>query len=66
MFDIKRLEKARIIKGWSKVAVAKNARISAVTYTHIINGKNQYPPTIKKVADALGLDMKDLYIGPQK
>ena len=62
MFNINKIEKHRIIKGLSKSGLAKKAGIDPSTYTVILRGKHHHPPTIKKVADALGLDMEEIYI----
>ena len=62
MFDTKKIENARVINGLAKKNLAKKAGISPGTYTQILNGENLYPPTIKKVADALGLEMEEIYI----
>ncbi len=62
MFDISRIEKARILQGLTKGGLAKKAGIHPTTYTLILKGSNHHPPTIKKIADALGLEMKEIYI----
>ena len=63
MFDTQKIEEARILKGFSKSGLAKKAGIHHTTYTQILKGpKHHYPPTIKKVADALGLSMEEIYI----
>ncbi len=66
MFDLQKIEKSRIIKGLAKKGLALEAGISPSTYTEILHGKNQHPPTIKKVADALGLQMEEIYIDEEE
>ncbi len=34
--------------------------VSQATVSHVLTGKNQHPPTVKKVADVLGVPMEDL------
>ena len=55
-------EKARILQGLTKGGLAEQAGIHPTTYTLILKGSNHHPPTIKKVADALGLKMEEIYI----
>ena len=62
MFDLQKIEKSRIIKGLAKKDLAEKAGISPGTYTLILRGENHHPPTIKKIADALGLSMEEIYI----
>ena len=62
MFDISKIEKARILNGLTKGGLAEEARIHPSTYTLILKGSNHHPPTIKKIADALGLSMEEIYI----
>ncbi len=66
MWDTRKIDKARILKGLSKSGFAKKAGIFPTTYTEILHGQNQYAPTIKKVADALDLSMEEIYIDDQE
>ena len=65
MFDTQKIEKARIIKGLTKSSLAKQAGIHHTSYSRVLCGKH-HPPTIKKIADALGLDMTDLFIDEEE
>ena len=64
--DIRKIEKARILKGLTKGGLAEKAGIHPTTYTLILKGSSHHPPTIKKVADALDLDMKEIYIDEEE
>ena len=66
MFNIPKIEKARIIKGLAKKDLAEKAGISPGTYTQILAGENHYPPTIKKIADALALEMEDILVNEEE
>ena len=56
------LEKARILKGLTKQGLAEGVGIHPSTYTLILKGKIQNPPTIKKIADFLGLEMEAVFM----
>lgn len=62
MFDTKKIEKARVLKGLRKSEVARRAGYSPATYTLVLKGRVQNPPTIKAIADVLGLSMEEIYI----
>jgi transcriptional regulator with XRE-family HTH domain len=54
--NIKTLEAARKRKGLTKSATAKGIGISPGSYTNIIQGKHAHPPTIRALAEYLGVD----------
>jgi len=62
MFDIEKIEKARIINGLNKGDLAKKVGIHPYSYTRILKGEIQNPPTIKRICDVLGLSMEEIYI----
>ena len=62
MFDTQKIEKARQIKGLTKQGLAELVGIHPSTYTLILKGEIQNPPTIKKIADVLGVSMEDIFI----
>ncbi len=66
MFDTEKIEKARVINGLAKKDLARKAGISPGTYTQVLRGENHYPPTIKKIADALGLEMEEVCIDEEE
>jgi transcriptional regulator with XRE-family HTH domain len=60
--NTKKMERARILRGWTKARLADEIGIDPSTIGKIERGKNFKPPTIKKIADALGLDMESLLL----
>lgn len=55
-------------KGWTRRQLAKKAQIGEVTMQQVYNGKrNPSAPVAKKIADALGVDVVDLFnLTPRK
>lgn len=49
------LQKARIKQGLSYVEIARKAGISQQNIYAVFNGKNKYLPTVKKVAETVGV-----------
>ena len=62
MFNTHEMEKARKIKGLTKTGLALAAGIAPTTYSRILRTNQHHPPTIKRIAEVLGLSMKDIYI----
>jgi len=65
MYDLQKIERARIVRGLRKQDVARLAGISPSSYTLILQGRLKSPPTVKAVCDALGIAMEDVYRGDQ-
>ncbi len=63
MFDIARIEKARIIRAMNKGELAEAAGIHPYTYTRILQGDSKNPKTVKAICDVLGLGMEEVYVG---
>ncbi len=61
-FDLRKIEQARILAGLSKSALARKVGVSPTTYTRILDQGRIFPPTAKKIAEALGLKMQDIFI----
>jgi transcriptional regulator with XRE-family HTH domain len=57
-----KIERARLLKGWSKTTLAEKAKVDPCTVGRVERGKNLKPETVKRIADVLGLDMSDLLI----
>lgn len=60
--DTERLESARIKKGLSKSKLAQLVGIHPSSYLRILKGETQNAPTLKRIADALGLSMEEIFI----
>ena len=54
------IERARVIKGWSRSKLASLVGIHPSSYLRIIKGETRKPETINKIADALDLQMEEL------
>lgn len=61
-YDIARIERERLIKGWSKDKLAQIADVDPKTITNVERGDGGNPATIKAIADALGIPMRELLI----
>jgi ribosome-binding protein aMBF1 (putative translation factor) len=61
-YDIQKLERARILKGWNKAFLAKIIEVDPAVIGRVEKGENTNVVTVKKMADALGLTMEDLLI----
>lgn len=59
-FDTYKIEKARVLRGWSKRRLAQVAGIDPATVGRVERGVNLKPETVKKIADVLGIEMTDL------
>lgn len=61
--NTKALKTALLEKGWSYTEFTEQADLSAVTVSKIVNGKSGVnPKTAKKMADALGRPVTELFI----
>lgn len=59
-YDIPRLVRARAKKGWDQTTLAYKTGFSVATICRVEGGQRQHPPTLKKIASALGLRMSDI------
>jgi transcriptional regulator with XRE-family HTH domain len=71
-FAFEKLARKIMLLGWSQNDVVdqivkrfgRGEAMSQATVSHVLTGKNQHPPTVKKVADVLGVEMEDLLTEP--
>lgn len=56
-----KIKEIREQKGLSKYKVSKDSGISYVRYTDLERGADPRVSTLKKIADALGVDIKELF-----
>lgn len=61
-YDVKQITKRRMQKGWSKTRLAKVVAVDPKTITNVERGSGGKPETIKAIADALGISMKELVL----
>lgn len=62
-YDVDRIKRARILKGWSQSQLAQLIGKSSAAISMIENGEfNGMPGTIKAIADALAIPMEELLI----
>ncbi len=67
MIDIEKIRKARKGLNKTQAAVAEMANISQTHYSSIENGKESPSiATLVRIADALGLSVKDLILDEEK
>ena len=58
MYKIEILEKKRLEKGLSYTEIADNLGIHKVTVARTLKGLSMKPPTVKRLADYLGVEME--------
>ena len=61
-FNTHRLDRERLLKGWSKSTLAGKTGVNPSTISNVLAGKTSNVETLKKIADALGLEMEEIYI----
>jgi len=61
-YDIDAINRQAATLGLNKLAIAKRAGVSPTTVTNVLTGKHCYPPTVKKIAEAVGLVLSDLVV----
>jgi transcriptional regulator with XRE-family HTH domain len=57
-YDIQRMAEDMALKGWTRQDLAAHAGVSGMTVTNFFSGKSVRPPTVKKLASALGYTVK--------
>jgi transcriptional regulator with XRE-family HTH domain len=55
------MQRARIIKGWNYSKLGREAGVTGQTVGRIERGENVSPGTAKKIADALGRPVAELF-----
>ena len=60
--NTEKLERARLLKGWSKTALAEQANVDPSTVGRVERGENLKPETVKRIADVLGVNMEELLL----
>lgn len=63
---IEEMQRARISKGWSCARLGRESGVTAQSISRIEKGENAGPATAKKISDALGLPVNDLFKIEQK
>lgn len=58
--DTTQIQRARVVRGWSKTRLASAAGIAPSTVGRIESGKFMKPETVKRLVDVLGLRMEDI------
>lgn len=61
-YDISKLEKARILKGWTKSNIANQLGLSPSTISAIFQGMNKRADTMKRLAELLGINLEEILI----
>ena len=55
------MQRARIARGWNRVQLAAKAGVTAQSISRIEKGENAGPATAKKISDALGIPVDELF-----
>jgi ribosome-binding protein aMBF1 (putative translation factor) len=61
-YDIKKLERARILKGWNKSKLARVIGVDPAVIGRVESGENENVVTIKKMVDALDIEMSEILL----
>ena len=61
-YDIDKLIRARLLKGWNKAKLAKKIKVTPRVIADVERGFNSSPQTITKMADALGVPREEVVI----
>jgi transcriptional regulator with XRE-family HTH domain len=56
------LQRKRLLNGWSQKHLAALAGVDTSTVGRVERGENQSPKTVKRLADALGVEMDELVV----
>jgi len=59
-YDVEKIRRAVRERGWVQHRLAKEAEVSPVTVSKLYSGGRVTETTMKKIVDALGLEMKDV------
>ena len=62
MYDVTRLHTAMVNQGFSVFSLSKKANMPEATVRQIFQRKSGRAENIKKIADALGIELKDIAI----
>jgi len=57
-FNAQRIAEDMAIKGWTKLDLARRARVADMTVIRFLRGERQTPQTAKKLAKALGYSVR--------
>ena len=57
-YNTQRMVEDMAIKGWTKLDLAKRARVADMTVIRFLRGDQQTAPTAKKLAKALGYSVR--------
>jgi ribosome-binding protein aMBF1 (putative translation factor) len=64
-YDLSRITEERLARGWSRAKLAREAEVHESTIYYIERDqRSARPETVKKLADALGISLRDLVIVP--
>jgi len=61
-YNTQRLDRERILKGWTQEDLARAARLTAGMVSYALRHGKGTARTFKKLADALGLSMSEILI----
>lgn len=64
--DVERLILARKRRGWNQIKLAALMGVTPGTVSHIETNRNSCEETVKLYAEAVGVDMDDVYVTDEK
>ena len=62
--DTKKLDRMRVFRGLTKGQLAELAGVSRATISVVFSGRFASPPTVKAIADSLGLKIEEVWLDP--
>jgi len=61
-YDIAAIRRRQAEQGLDNNGLAKRAGVHPTTVTSVLTGKTAKPPTVKKIAEALGIELADIVV----
>jgi lambda repressor-like predicted transcriptional regulator len=61
-YDISKLSLRKAELGWTDARLASQAGVHASTVKNVLTGKTCKGPTVKRLAEALGVNMSDIVV----
>jgi hypothetical protein len=65
-YDLNRIVRERLIRGWTQQVLAKNSRLHKATVSAILKRGRGSPEKIRALAKAVGLELADLIVGEER
>jgi transcriptional regulator with XRE-family HTH domain len=61
-YDVTLIRRERMLRGWSQTRLAELSGVAVSTIHNVERGRYGKPSTIRRIADLLNIDMRELLI----